>query len=47
MLLKVSFPDTQQLDSFVAKVQKFGKTQTQIVFSTVVGPREVDFSVQK
>ncbi len=47
MLLKVSFPDTQQLDSFVAKVQKFGKTQTQIVFSTVVGPREVEFSVQK
>ena len=46
MLMKVNFPDTQQLDTFVAKVQKFGKTQTQIVFSTVVEPREVDFSVK-
>ena len=40
MLLKVCFPDTQQLDAFVAKVQKFGKTQTQIVFSEVMGHRE-------
>ncbi|HJB26299.1 MAG TPA: Lrp/AsnC family transcriptional regulator [Firmicutes bacterium] len=47
MLMKVNFPDTQQLDSFVARVQKFGKTQTQIVFSTVVQPREVEFSPQK
>ena len=47
MLMKVNFPDTQQLDSFVARVQKFGKTQTQIVFSTGVQPREVEFSPQK
>ena len=47
MLMKVNFPDAQQLDSFVARVQKFGKTQTQIVFSTVVQPREVEFSPQK
>ena len=47
MLMKVNFPDTQQLDSFVARVQKFGKTQTQIVFTTVVQPREVEFSPQK
>ena len=40
MLLKVCFPDTQQLDAFVARVQKFGKTQTQIVFSEVMGHRE-------
>lgn len=46
MLLKVCFPDTQQLDSFVAKVQKFGKTQTQIVFSAVVEPREMETSLE-
>lgn len=40
MLMKVCFPDTQQLDAFVAKIQKFGKTQTQIVFSSVIDHRE-------
>ena len=39
MLMKVYFPDTQQLDAFLAQVQKFGKTQTQIVFSTMIEPR--------
>ena len=40
MLMKVCFPDTQQLDAFVVKIQKFGKTQTQIVFSSVIDHRE-------
>lgn len=39
MLMKVCFPDTSQLDGFVARVQKFGKTQTQIVFSSVLQRR--------
>ena len=40
MLLKVCFPDTQQLDAFVATIQKYGKTQTQIVFSSIIEHRE-------
>jgi len=39
MLLKVAFPNTQELDTFINALQKFGKTKTQIVFSTPVGPR--------
>ena len=35
MLMKVCFPDIEQLDEFVAKVQKYGKTHTQIAFSTL------------
>lgn len=44
MLVKVLFPDPQGLDEFVAKLQKFGKTQTQVVFSTPVESREIDLS---
>ena len=36
MLLKVAFPSTQELDTFIGEIQKFGSTKTQIVFSTVV-----------
>lgn len=39
MLLKVTFPTPSLLDQFVGSLQSFGKTQTQIVFSTVVHPR--------
>lgn len=39
MLLKVCFPTPSLLDQFVGSLQSFGKTQTQIVFSTVVQPR--------
>lgn len=42
MLLKVAFQSTMELDMFIGKLQKFGKTSTQIVFSTHVGPRGVD-----
>lgn len=41
MLLKVAFKSTKELDLFVEQLQKFGKTSTQIVFSTHVGPRGV------
>ncbi len=42
MLLKVAFCSTAELDDFIGQLQKFGKTSTQIVFSTHVGPRGVD-----
>lgn len=41
MLMKVAFQSTMELDVFVGQLQKFGKTSTQIVFSTHVGPRGV------
>lgn len=42
MLVKVAFPSTMELDVFIGRIQKYGKTNTQIVFSTPVGPRDVD-----
>lgn len=42
MLMKVAFQSTVELDIFIGQLQKFGKTSTQIVFSTHVGPRGVD-----
>ena len=39
MLMKVAFPSTIELDGFIGQLQHFGKTQTQIVFSTPVEPR--------
>ena len=41
MIMKVAFESTVQLDSFIGQLQKYGKTSTQIVFSTHVGPRGV------
>ncbi len=41
MLIKVAFPNTMELDSFVSELQKYGKTETQIVFSTPVKSRGV------
>lgn len=40
MLLKVCFNDTLELSLFISDIQKFGSTQTQVVFSTLVNPRE-------
>ncbi len=34
MLLKVAFKATEELDGFIGKLQKYGNTETQIVFST-------------
>lgn len=45
MLLKVVFPSTMELDTFVGQLQKFGRTSTQIVFSTPVPPRGIDVNV--
>lgn len=42
MLIKVAFESTEELDSFIGKLQTFGNTETQIVFSTVLEHRDVD-----
>ena len=36
MLLKVVFPSTADLDVFIGRLQEFGRTETQVVFSTVL-----------
>ena len=41
MLIKVCFKSTMDLDSFIGEVQKFGKTSTQVVFSTAVEHRGI------
>lgn len=46
MLLKVVFPSTMELDTFIGQLQKFGRTSTQIVFSTPVEPRGIDVNVE-
>ncbi|GAB6160160.1 Lrp/AsnC family transcriptional regulator [Howardella ureilytica] len=42
MLLKVVFKSTEDLDIFIGQLQQFGRTSTQIVFSTLVEPRGID-----
>lgn len=39
MLIKVVFRTTQELDQFINQLQRFGRTRTQIVFSTAVEHR--------
>ncbi len=46
MLLKVAFPTTMELDTFIGQLQKFGRTSTQIVFSTPVEPRGIDVNAE-
>ncbi len=41
MLLQVEFWNTNELDHFVNELQRFGKTKTQIVFSTSVEHRNL------
>ena len=41
MLLKVCFSTTQELDHFIDQLQSFGRTRTQIVFSTPVEHRGI------
>ncbi|MGN0297702.1 MAG: Lrp/AsnC family transcriptional regulator [Lachnospiraceae bacterium] len=41
LLIKVAFPNTMDLDAFIGEIQHFGKTSTQIVFSTIVESRSV------
>lgn len=40
MLLKVFFACTDELDAFINEIQHFGRTKTQIVFSTPVEARD-------
>ena len=41
MLIKVLFASTSELDQFINELQHFGKTKTQIVFSTPLETRDV------
>ncbi len=41
MLVEVVFASTTELDRFIGELQHFGKTKTQIVFSTPVEYRDV------
>ncbi len=41
MLLEVIYPNTEALEKFVGRLQKYGKTQTQIVYSTAVEHRGI------
>lgn len=43
MLIEVLFRTTDELDHFIGELQHFGKTQTQIVFSTSVEHRDSFF----
>jgi Lrp/AsnC family leucine-responsive transcriptional regulator len=47
MLLKVAFPSTMELDTFIGHLQQYGNTQTQIVFSTVVKPRGIHIDTEE
>ena len=44
MLIKIAYHTTLELDTFIGKLQKFGNTETQIVFSTAVEDRGIDVS---
>ena len=43
MHLKVAFHTTKELDEFVTKLQKYGATRTQIVFSMIIESRGIEF----
>ena len=47
MLIEVLFGTTQELDQFINHLQQFGRTRTQIVFSTPVEHRGVPVSVEE
>lgn len=44
MLITVAYHTTVELDGFINELQKFGNTETQIVFSTSVEHRGIDVS---
>lgn len=44
MILKVAFPSTVALDVFIGQLQQFGRTSTQIVFSTPIEHRGLKIS---
>lgn len=41
LIMKVAFQSTRDLEAFVGHAQTFGTTQTQVVFSTMIEPREI------
>lgn len=41
MIIKVAYHTTIELDTFIGRLQRFGSTETQIVFSTPVEPRGI------
>ena len=45
MLIKVAYPTTAELDTFIGSLQRFGTTETQIVFSTPVEPRGITMAI--
>ncbi|WP_409441795.1 Lrp/AsnC family transcriptional regulator [Lentilactobacillus hilgardii] len=45
MLLKVAYEIPEELDDLVNKLQRFGKTNTMMVFSTPVRPRGFFFEI--
>lgn len=44
MLIKVAYHTTLELDAFIGELQKFGNTDTQIVFSTPVEHRGINLN---
>ena len=40
LLMKAAFTGTAQMEEFVGRLQEYGPTQTQVVFSTLVEPRQ-------
>lgn len=40
LLMKAAFAGTAEMESFVGRLQEYGSTQTQVVFSTLVEPRQ-------
>lgn len=40
LLMKAAFVGTQEMEAFVGRLQTYGNTQTQVVFSTMVEPRQ-------
>ena len=42
--IKVAYHTTEELDAFINEIQKFGNTETQIVFSTAVEHRGINLS---
>ena len=47
MVIKAAFPNTLELNAFLGKLQKFGRTSTQVIFSSPVPPRGIGPLVQK
>lgn len=47
MLIKVAYHTTEELDAFINEIQKFGSTETQIVFSTAIEHRGIQTSIDE